>query len=206
MVRIGLISDTHVPYRVKEIAPSVLRALRGVDLILHAGDVDAPWTLDVLREIAPVYAVRGNYHIFDGSDGGAWLPEIVELEIAGFHIVLTHGHHRGVQGIIWRVRNVLRNWRGLWDFPALDVAIVRTLLRRFPQADIIVFGHTHRPYMQFWGPTLVINPGAALPSVYFGTNFKPSLAHLLLSPFLAPQVEWFQEVLFERSQELGVKS
>jgi uncharacterized protein len=53
--KLGLISDTHGLLRAE-----ALRALRGSDLILHAGDVGAPAILDALRTIAPVVAVRGN--------------------------------------------------------------------------------------------------------------------------------------------------
>jgi putative phosphoesterase len=70
--RIGLISDTHGLLR-----PEVIRALRGSEQILHAGDVGAPEIVDELRRIAPVVAVRGNV------DRGAWaeaLPETVSVE------------------------------------------------------------------------------------------------------------------------------
>jgi putative phosphoesterase len=105
---LGLISDTHGLLR-KE----ALRALRGSDLILHAGDVGAPEILEALKTIAPVVAVRGNV------DTGEWaqalpLTEVIragsamiymlhilqDLDInpavAGFHIVVSgHSHKPG---------------------------------------------------------------------------------------------------------------
>jgi len=60
-MRVGVISDTHGLLR-----PEAERALRGVDLIVHAGDVGHPKVLTKLRRIAPVFAVRGNV------DTGAW--------------------------------------------------------------------------------------------------------------------------------------
>lgn len=79
---IGLLSDTHVPHRLKRLPDTALDALAGVDLILHAGAVDDPAALKPLRDIAPVYTVRGNVHPQDFSDGGAALPAAIELQLA----------------------------------------------------------------------------------------------------------------------------
>lgn len=79
---LGLISDTHGLLR-KE----ALDALRGSELILHAGDVGAPEILESLREIAPVVAVRGN------NDEGAWaerLPLTEVVEAGGVSIYMLH--------------------------------------------------------------------------------------------------------------------
>jgi len=191
-MRIGLLADTHVPYRADGIPAPVLDALRGVDLILHAGDVDEPWALDALRELAPVHAVRGNYHLFDASSGGASLPESVELEVAGFHIGVIHGHRMGPATWFWKFYLLLENMCGRWSTPAYDRAIARALLRRFPQADIVVFGHTHRFYQAYWGQTLLINPGAALRTAYFNAPHTPSLAHLVLEPGQPPEIHKIQ--------------
>lgn len=188
-MRIGLLADTHIPYRATAITGQVLAALRGMDLILHAGDVDEPWALAPLQQLAPVYAVRGNYHILDGSTGGATLPAAVELTVAGFRIAVTHGHQMGILTLFWRAYVTWRNLRGQWRVPAYDAALVRALLRRFPQADIIIFGHTHRFYVGWWGDTLLINPGAALPTAHFNFPFRPSVACLTLTPGVAPEVE-----------------
>jgi uncharacterized protein len=105
-VRIGLISDTHGLLR-----EEALRALKGSELIIHAGDIGKPEILDALRRIAPVAAVRGNV---DTEDWAGELPvtEIVaapgvtlyvlhnlqELDLdprsAGFHIVVTGHTHK----------------------------------------------------------------------------------------------------------------
>lgn len=106
--RIGLISDTHGLLR-----PQALEALRGSELILHAGDVGKPEILTTLRELAPVIAVRGNV---DTSDWARTLPEtavaeagkvllyvlhdVHELDLnpaaAGFHLVASgHSHQPG---------------------------------------------------------------------------------------------------------------
>ncbi len=103
MKNLGVISDTHGLLR-----PEALEALEGVDLIVHAGDIGTPRVTDALRELAPVFAIRGNV------DRGIWIDdfsatEIVEVddvllyvlhdleqldldpEAAGFRVVI-HGH------------------------------------------------------------------------------------------------------------------
>jgi putative phosphoesterase len=85
MARVGVISDTHGLLR-----PQALRALRGVELILHAGDVGAPAVLEGLRAIAPVVAVRGN------NDRARWARSLREREIvtvAGLAILVVHDVH-----------------------------------------------------------------------------------------------------------------
>jgi uncharacterized protein len=81
-VLIGVISDTHGLLR-----PEALAALRGVERILHAGDVGSPEILDRLRNLAPVTAIRGNV------DRSAWataLPETELLEVGGMSIYMLH--------------------------------------------------------------------------------------------------------------------
>jgi putative phosphoesterase len=82
---IGLISDTHGLMR-----ESALKALRGVDLILHAGDVGRLDVLDELRGLAPVNAVSGNV-----DAPGAGLPASLDTELLGQRIHMSHGHELG---------------------------------------------------------------------------------------------------------------
>ena len=79
---IGVISDTHGLLR-----PEAVKALNGVELIIHAGDVGDPKVLAGLEKIAPVYAVRGN------TDRGAWardLPPTRVVEVGGIHLYVLH--------------------------------------------------------------------------------------------------------------------
>ena len=79
---IGVISDTHGLLR-----PQAVAALRGSDLIVHAGDVGHPSVLEALEAVAPVVAVRGN------NDRGAWaerLPATKVLDVAGLSLCLLH--------------------------------------------------------------------------------------------------------------------
>jgi len=124
---VGLLSDTHVPRRLKRLPETVLDALAGVDLILHAGDVGDPAALEPLRAIAPVHAVRGNVHLHEFSGGGAALPTVVELYLAGRRIVLTHGHQPGLFGLWLKGRDVLVKYLRLMDGTAFNRRIARRL-------------------------------------------------------------------------------
>lgn len=81
-MRIGVVSDTHGLVR-----PSALEALRGCDLIVHAGDIGGPDVLDELRALAPVVAVRGN------NDREPWardLPDAETITAAGARVHVLH--------------------------------------------------------------------------------------------------------------------
>ena len=142
-VLVGLISDTHGLVR-----PEVFAALRGVELILHAGDVGGRDVLDELQVIAPVRAVYGN----TDSPGEPGLAAEIGLRIDGLTIHVSHGHELGQP-------------------------TVERLLRRYA-ADIVVYGHTHRPLIERSGSRLVVNPGAAGPKRF---DLKPSVAKLTLT-------------------------
>ena len=86
-MRIGVIADTHCPEFLDELPADVFERLRGVDLILHAGDVGGERTLQRLREVAPVEAVRGDH---DANLAG--LPLRRQLEVCGRRIAVVHGN------------------------------------------------------------------------------------------------------------------
>jgi putative phosphoesterase len=125
---VGLISDTHGLVRA-----DVHRALAGVELILHAGDVGGDEVLDELELIAPVIAVHGNT---DRPDD-ARLSGAIDLSIGEVRIHVSHGHELGS--------------------PKPD-----ELLERYA-ADVIVYGHTHQQLVVRAAGRLVVNPGAAGP-------------------------------------------
>jgi putative phosphoesterase len=137
---IGLISDTHGLVRAE-----LFDALRGVELILHAGDVGGRAVLDELATIAPVRAVFGNT---DAPDDPS-LESSIDLQVDGLSIHVSHGHELGS--------------------PTPD-----GLLRRYA-ADVIVYGHTHKPLVERRGSRLVVNPGAAGPRRF---NLHPTAARL----------------------------
>lgn len=80
--KIGVISDTHGTLR-----PEAIKALRGSEMILHAGDIGKPEILEKLAEIAPVLAVRGNN---DRGDWAARIPETRSVEIGGVSVYILH--------------------------------------------------------------------------------------------------------------------
>ncbi|MFP4622614.1 MAG: metallophosphoesterase family protein [Gemmatimonadota bacterium] len=110
----------------------VFELFEGVDRILHAGDIGPLDLLVELQAVAPVTAVYGNTDRFDVRGS---VDEVAEVELAGRRVVVLHGHQLGS--------------------PTPD-----GLRARHPEADIIVYGHTHRPLVDDNG-ILVVNPGSA---------------------------------------------
>jgi uncharacterized protein len=125
----------------------VFPALEGVELILHAGDVGGTEVLTELSAIAPVRAVYGN----TDSPGQPGLSADIGLRIEGLTIHVSHGHELGRP-------------------------TVERLLHRY-EADVIIYGHTHRPLIERSEKRLVINPGAAGPRRF---DLKPSVARMTL--------------------------
>jgi putative phosphoesterase len=128
MIIIGLISDTHGLVR-----PQIAEALRGVDRILHAGDVGGASVLAALSKIAPVDAVFGNV---DDPHDPSLKRELVAV-IEGVTIHVSHGHELGS--------------------PTAALVLARYA------GDVVVFGHTHRAVTLQSGKRLAVNPGAAGP-------------------------------------------
>jgi len=126
---IGLIADTHGLVR-----PEVHRALDGVELILHAGDVGGDEVLAELSSIAPVRAVCGNCD----APGTPGLHSTLLHRVGEVAIHVSHGHELGA--------------------PTPE-----RLLARYP-GDVLVYGHTHVARVTRAGDRLVVNPGAAGPA------------------------------------------
>ena len=148
--RVGVIADTHCPEFVDRLPDGVFAALAGCDLILHGGDVNAGATLEALSAIAPVHAVRGD-HDRELSD----LPATRQLVIEGKRVVLVHG-----QRSRWIEEPNTLLWTLSLGYFTPNRGLPQSLRRRFPDADVIVYGHTHRPRKDRIGGALVFNPGA----------------------------------------------
>ena len=127
--------------------PDVHTAFAGVELILHAGDVGGDEILDELELIAPVRAVYGN----TDAPGQPRLADAIDLSIGGVSVHVSHGHEIGSP-------------------------VAAKLLERYA-ADVVVFGHTHRPLIARAGDRLVLNPGAAGPRRF---DIMPSVARLTI--------------------------
>lgn len=137
--------------------PEVFEAFAQVDHILHAGDVGPPELLNELEALAPVTAVYGNT---DGMELRQRLPRVGRLRLDGFNIVVTHGDQLGSP-----------------TPAALNAA--------FPEAEIIVFGHTHRPLLTLVDVVVtVMNPGGAGPRRF---NLPPSVGIMELEPGIPPR-------------------
>jgi putative phosphoesterase len=150
VIRIGVVADTHCPEFLEELPPGLLEGLRGVDLILHAGDVGGPSTLARLREVAPVEAVRG-----DHDDGMTELPLWREVAVGGRRVVVVHGNR---SRLIEEPATLLGTLSlgTMW----VSAGLPAHLKRRHPDADVILYGHTHHARVDHLGGTLVFNPGA----------------------------------------------
>ncbi|MCS7261412.1 MAG: metallophosphatase family protein [Anaerolineae bacterium] len=174
---IGVLADTHLPFRLKRLPTQLLTIFRDVDLILHAGDVDQMEYIRPLEAIAPLYAVRGNLHFKPNelSHGGIELPFDLHFSLLGHHIVLNHGGwpHFWALASDWLWEKLLEP-----SCQRSNARIARRLLRMYPEAGVIIFGHTHQPYRVWHGKTLLFNPGGVVPF----DRFKPSVGRLILKP------------------------
>jgi len=132
-VRVVVLSDTHAPRRWRACPQAVAEHLRGADLILHAGDVCTARVLAELTEYAPVVAVLGNNDEPDVARWGA--PETAELDLDGLSVAMLHDTGPAV-GRLTRMR------------------------RRFPRADLVVFGHSHIPLSEAGDQVRIFNPGS----------------------------------------------
>ena len=93
-MRIGLLGDTHLPTSIRDPWPEVAEAFRGIDLILHAGDIVSSRVLDWLEDIAPVLAALGN-NDFDMDDPRVKPTQILDVE--GWTLGMLHDVTSGVQ-------------------------------------------------------------------------------------------------------------
>lgn len=115
--------------------PQVFEVFAEVDHIIHAGDIGPAELLTELEALAPVTAVYGNT---DRGELRSRLPRVAELELDGFRIAVTHGDQVG---------------RGVSS---------AALHELFPEADILIHGHTHIPKLELVDVVVtVMNPGAA---------------------------------------------
>lgn len=145
-MRIGLISDTHIPEAREELWPQVFEAFSGVDLILHAGDMHHLRVVDQLNEVAPIYVARG-----DGDDGGGGRPVAPQddrlqstwsLEIDGLRVGIAH----------------------VLPIPEMppSMTVGRALTRLFPEQrpDVVIYGDSHVEAVERFDGVLCVNPGS----------------------------------------------
>lgn len=131
-MKIGVISDTHVPAIVNFLPPAVFEIFKDVDLILHAGDIVNLSVLEELLAIAPVEAVAGN---MDDPETQLLLPHKKILKLGKFSVGLIHGKYK--------------------------IDIQKEMIRKeFDAVDLIVYGHSHTPFWGQIDGVYFLNPGS----------------------------------------------
>ncbi|WP_354697908.1 hypothetical protein DSM112329_03565 [Paraconexibacter sp. AEG42_29] len=133
MTRLAIISDTHMPRGDRRLPDACVTAIRSADLLLHAGDIADVPTLDAIVGLGPpVHAVHGNV---DDHAVRARLPAELQITVDGVRVAMVHDAGP-------RTGRLLR------------------LRRRFPQADVVVFGHSHLPLHENQDGFTIFNPGS----------------------------------------------
>jgi len=158
-MKIACVSDTHVSRGMGKLPQGLYEALKGVDMVLHAGDIVSLDVIEELKAIAPTEAVAGN---MDGWDVAKVLPEKKVIQAGRFRIGLTHGGGR---------------------LPGMEERI----LERFADddVDVIVYGHSHKPNIERRGKVLMVNPGSPTDKTYAPYN---SYAVLTLDDEVAAEI------------------
>ena len=132
-MRLGIVSDTHLPRGNRALPDDCLERLAAADAILHAGDLIELAVLELLQSLGPpVHAIRGNV---DSAQLQARLPLVRTVEAGGARIAMIH------------------------DAGPADGRLAR-LRRRFPEADAVVFGHSHLPLHEERDGFAIFNPGS----------------------------------------------
>jgi len=132
-MELALIADTHLPRGSRRLPGRCLELIRTADLLVHAGDISTAETLAELRAIGPpVCAIHGNV---DSAELRRELPEELLLELEGVRLAVVHDAG-----------------------PAAGRA--ERLRLRFPDADAVLFGHTHLPQHERLGDFQIFNPGS----------------------------------------------
>ena len=141
-MKIGVISDTHVPVAARSLPPAVFEIFKDSDLILHAGDIVDQSVLDELAVIAPVEAVAGN---MDSTELHLRLPAKKVLKLGRYTVGLTHGKYR--------------------------IDMQKEMIRRdFGAVDLIVYGHSHTPVWEKAFGIWFLNPGSPTDKQYAPYN------------------------------------
>lgn len=143
-MKIGVVSDTHGYFD-----PLLPELLAGSEAILHAGDVGSAEVLDSLRAIAPVHAVRGNV-----DPPALKLPPSLTLTFEGVGIHLTHE--------LTVPQSELEEWSDGALLAKMHPERRGAFLKTFGEtARVVIFGHSHQPFLVAIAHRLFFNPGSA---------------------------------------------
>ncbi|MBU0673248.1 MAG: YfcE family phosphodiesterase [Proteobacteria bacterium] len=142
MIRIGVLSDTHLGQPDELFQEQVGACFKDIGIILHAGDLTSAAVIETFAD-KKFYGVQGN--MCDASSRSL-LPECRKITIGDKTLVLVHGHRYGYHDLEERLYN------------------------EFYQADCIVYGHTHTPSCHRIGDILMVNPGSFLGTGRYGSR------------------------------------
>ncbi len=186
---VGVISDTHIPHRLRAMPSKVYELLRGSDVILHAGDLETADILPALQAIAPTYAVRGNLHWqFSTGVHDQDLPLCITLRSAPHVIWLTHGHISLARSMMDKLASLGARRSAV----GINQKLIARLVRLKPKdATIVVFGHSHLSCAVRMNGTLFFNPGAVAVSAAERARESPRIGRLTLHPDGRVDYEWF---------------
>ncbi|MSQ40070.1 MAG: YfcE family phosphodiesterase [Dehalococcoidia bacterium] len=158
-MKIGLIADTHIPITAKVIPPQVAQAFKGVDMILHAGDIQITRALDELEQIAPVYAATGNNDYFEDHR----MKPVQIFQLGGLRVAVLH----------------------VFTYP--NPPLEHFERRYFDgRVDVVVYGDTHVPEIMREDGVVMINPGSPTSP---GPNMYLGLGHVGILEISEGQVE-----------------
>ena len=140
-MKIGVIADTHIPDRAKDIPPQILEAFKGMDMVIHAGDFVDLSVLDKLKTVCKdVKAVWGN---MDPYGVRKQLPEKEIVSIGNHKIGIMHGYG-----------------------PPSELIDLLGEIFKEDNVDIIIFGHSHSAVNEKRGNILYFNPGSATDKIF----------------------------------------
>lgn len=134
-MKVGVLSDTHIPTKTRMLPRIILNAFKDVDHIIHAGDLTSIDVLHELEKLAPVSAVAGNCDPYELYHKLGY-KRIITL--GNFSFGIFHGHGGGRGGT---VDKAIECFKG-------------------NAVDCIIFGHSHTPYCQYHNNILLFNPGS----------------------------------------------
>jgi len=141
-MRIGVISDTHIPRTARRLPNKIYKDFKRVDMILHAGDLTEFELLNQLRRLAPTTAVCGN---MDDELVRSQLSAKEVVEIGKFKIGLTHGS-------------------------GPPFGLMERIGKEFGKVDVIVYGHSHSPRNETHSGILFFNPGSPTDKIFTRQN------------------------------------
>lgn len=159
-MKIGIVGDTHIPGASPLLPARITEVFKGLDIILHVGDINELYVLEELQETYTLtFAIWGEG---DSEEVKRYVDELRVVRFGERQVGMIHGHQFGARrvGLKGRLRRLL----GRWTEPEPQ-DLETFLLSQFAGEDIdaIVFGHTHQPYVGMHDGVLLFNPGAALP-------------------------------------------